>query len=493
MKKSYAIAAVFFIVLYAIASDKMPFSGVHTTYNEEYSNFNDAFSQRFKDKKEVWLVLGNRGAKNCYVERFSKNWIFWDDHSSSDNIGISGNFFDLKNWKQVSKLLPEKIDYIAVDFNDLVNHSKRNDILMASKNILKQEGMFCIEDVYNNRKKLFQHFSNEDFQQLAKDFDIEYIYWDGYISALPYTSDRSINKKSDMYKGLEKMILRLASGNAEDKKKILPYITPTLYDRSFLIPKDLIKKLIRDIIDSAEIRKIIANYETSLEEEKRIEESIKQKKEEIESIKKDIDNYTKMTSFSKSLSDKFSALSKNINAFAKGVNYLSSNQQNNNSLISKMSKFLNKQGNDSTQDLKDKLEEKKSKLREYERTLSELQTQINVVKTGIKDYADKILKHNDEVFADFEKDRFLQEYVSYKKTNLNDIIEDCKESNKDFWKSYDSFWNTISETEILAKELEKSWSPDILTRNTMSLHQLETNAEHRVNNTSRVVILFIKK
>ena len=126
MRKSYAIVAILLIVLYALAKEKEISPDIQVTFNEQYENFDKAFSEQFKDKNDIWLVLGNRGTTNYYRERFSKNWIFWDDCSVSDGIGISGNFLDPKNWKQVSKLLPRAVNYIAVDFNDLLNDPKRN-------------------------------------------------------------------------------------------------------------------------------------------------------------------------------------------------------------------------------------------------------------------------------------------------------------------------------------------------------------------------------
>ena len=133
MRKSYAIVAIFLIVLYALAKEKEISPDIQVTFNGQYENFDKAFSGQFKDKNDIWLVLGNRGTTNYYRERFSKNWIFWDDCSFSDGIGISGNFLDPKNWKQVSKLLPRTVSYIAVDFNDLVNDPKRNRIITKQK------------------------------------------------------------------------------------------------------------------------------------------------------------------------------------------------------------------------------------------------------------------------------------------------------------------------------------------------------------------------
>ena len=321
VKKSYVIIAIFSVILYAIAKEKEQFPGIQAAYDEQYKSFSNAFSRWFEDKDDIWLVLGNRGAKNYYRERFSKNWIFWDYYSSSDSIGISGDFLDPKNWKQVSKMLPKKVNYIAVDFNDLVDCSKRNEIIKASKNILNSDGIFCVEDEYDNRKKRFKHFSDEDFDELSQDFDIEYAYWDGYISALPYSSYQSANRRSDIYKGLETMILRLASADGREKKKMLPYITSDLYSRSSSINKnkDLIKKLVRNIVDSTQLRQLIRKYEDTLKEETVVNEAIEKKKREIEDLKKDIDNYTKMVGFTNDLSNKFGDLSKNINAISKGT------------------------------------------------------------------------------------------------------------------------------------------------------------------------------
>ena len=489
MRKICAIIAAFSIILHAQTKERETISDVQVTFNEQYKSFDKAFSDQFKNKKDIWLVLGNRGATNYYRERFSKNWIFWDSCSSSDSLGISGNFLDPKNWKRVSALLPKKVNYIAVDFNDLLSYPKRNNVIKAAKDVLNSEGIFCIEDIYDNRKKQFQHFTDKDFEQLSEDFEIEYVYWDGYISSLPYTSDQSANKKTDMFKGLEMMILRLAAANSKEKKKILPYITPSLYRRSFLIGEDLIKKLIRDIADSIQLKRLIRNYEEDLEKEKHIAEIIEKEKKEIESLKKDVDNFSKIVSFSGNVGKKFESLTKNINVLNKGADYLTTVRR---SVINKLSKVVNKSSDDS-KGLKEQLEEKKSQLADREKNLAMLQNQLDLIKNYIKDSTDKILKHNNEVFSGFKRDKYLKSYVAYKKEKLEDIISDSKNTDNDFWAEYDSFWNSISDTEILATELEKSWSPDILIQNIVSLETIKSDAEQKISDTSRIMILFIKK
>ena len=495
MKKSCVIIAVFSVVLYVIAGEKQQFPEVQATYDEQYKNFNDAFSQWFEDTDDIWLVLGNRGAKNYYRERFSKNWIFWDYNSSSDSVGISGDFLNPKNWRQVSKMLPKKVNYIAVDFNDLVDFSKRNEIIKASTDVLNSDGVFCVEDEYDNRKKRFKHFSDKDFDELSQDFDIEYAYWDGYISALPYTSYQSANRRSDIYKGLETMILRLASADKKEKKKMLPYITSDLSAKSSSVNKNkvLIKKLVRNIVDSTQLRQLIKKYENALEEETHINESIEKEKKEIENLKKDIDNYAKMVGVTSNLSDKFGDLSKNINALNKGADYLNDVQRRKNfSFMNKMSKFLNKT-KDNFQGLQEKLDKKKKELAEHEQYLSALQGQLDMIKSEIKETSDEILKYNDEIFAKFGRDKYLERYVEYKKTELKDIISDSKDADEEFWDEYDSFWNSISDTEIMAKELEKSWSPDIIFQNLVPIEKIRSDAEKKIDDTSRILILFIKK
>jgi len=491
MRKSYAIIAIFSIILCVAAKDKVEFSGIYGTFNEKYKSFDNAFSQQFKDKNDIWLVLGNRGAMNYYRDRFSKNWIFWDDYSSSDSLGISGDFFNLKNWKEVSRLLPKKVNYIAADFNDLVNYPKRNNLIKASKNILNSKGIFCVEDIYDNRKKQFQHFTDKDFEQLSEDFDIKYSYWDGYISSLPYTSDQSANKRSDIFKGLEMMILRLAAANSEEKKKMLPCITFKLYVRSFFVNNDLIGKLVRDIADSTQLRKLIRIYEEDLEKEKQINELIDKEKKEIESLKKDIDNFSRMIKLSGGVKKGLESISKNIESVYR--KYLTSDLRKDSfSIQSKMSKFMNKTNNNS-EDLQKQLDEKKNMLVISERNFSILQNRLEVIRSYIKDSVDKILKYNDEIFFRFEGDKYLKSYMSYKKEKLEDIISDSKDSDDEFWSEYDSFWNSVSNTEVLATELEKSWSPDILIQNTIPLEKIKTDAERKISDTSKIVILFIKK
>ncbi len=493
MRKSYAIVAIFLIVLYALAKEKEISPDIQVTFNGQYENFDKAFSGQFKDKNDIWLVLGNRGTTNYYRERFSKNWIFWDDCSFSDGIGISGNFLDPKNWKQVSKLLPRTVSYIAVDFNDLVNDPKRNRIINAAKNILNSGGIFCIEDVYDNRKKQFQHFTDKDFQQLSKDFDIKFAYWDGYISALPYTSDQSVNEKSEMFKGLELMILRLSAANFGDKKKIFPNITLGLRIRFFLIDSDTIKKLVRDVVDSAWLRQVIQSYETDSDREKQTEEVVEKEKQEIESLKKDIDNFAKLVELSGVVKKGLEAGSKVINAIDKGVDYLMGIQQKGDSSVTdKKSETTEEDGNES-EDLQKQLEEKKNQLAASERRLTVLQNQLEMIKNYVKDSTEKILKYNNEIFSRFEKDKYLKSYLSYKKDKLEDIISDSNDSDDEFWKEYNGFWNSTSNIEVLATELEKIWSPDILIQNTIPLERIKSDAEQKVSDTSKIVIMFIKK
>lgn len=494
VKKVYAFIVGFSIIVYTIAKEKEPLSGISVTYDECDDNFEEAISRRFGDKDKIWMVLGNRGTKNYYVERFSKNWIFWDDHSASDNIGISGDFFDLENWKQVSKLLPQKVNYIAVDFNDLVNHPKRNKIIRASKNILKSDGIFCVEDIYDNKKKKFKHFTDEDFKELSKDFYIEYAYWDGYISALPYTSDRSANKRSDMYKGLETMILRLAAADAMEKKKMLPYITNDLYERTFTISDSLIKKLVRNVINTSRLNQLIRSYENTIEEEKQLEMDIEKEKVTIEILKKDVETYKKITGFSNAMSNSIGAISKSMKGVSKGFDFLANSQKNNQgfSFMSKVSKMFNR-ANEEVVDYSDKLLSKQNELSFREKGIAELKIQLELLKSNINNFKAEIIKCNEESFYRFERDKYLKTYLTYKRTELDQIITDSKESNEEFWDEYDSFWNSISETEILAKELEKSWSPDVIVQNVVPIELIESADKNKMNDTSKIVILFTKK
>ena len=493
MRKSYAIVAILLIVLYALAKEKEISPDIQVTFNEQYGNFDKAFSEQFKDKNDIWLVLGNRGTTNYYRERFSKNWIFWDDCSVSDGIGISGNFLDPKNWKQVSKLLPRAVNYIAVDFNDLVNDPKRNRIINAAKNILNSGGVFCIEDVYDNHKKQFQHFTDKDFQQLSKDFDIKYAYWDGYISALPYTSDQSANEKIDMFKGLEMMILRLSAADFEDKKKIIPDITLGLRIRFFLIGSDTIKKLVRDVVDSAWLRQVIQAYKDDSDRERQTEEVVEKEKQEIEYLKKDIDNFTKLVELSGVVKKGLKRGFKVVDTIDKGVDYLMGVQKEEDSSVTDETSETTEKDSDKSEDLQKQLEEKKNQLAASERRLAVLQSQLEMIKNYVKDSAEKILKYNDEIFSRFEKDKYLKSYLSYKKDKLEDIISDSNDSDDEFWKEYNGFWNSTSNIEVLATELEKIWSPDILIQNTIPLERIKSDAEQKVSDTSKIVIMFIKK
>lgn len=489
VKKICAFIAVFSIILYMVARDKESLTGINVNCEKIDDNIKDLFFRHFESKDDIWLVLGNRGATNYYRERFFlKNWIFWDEHLDHDNIGISGDFFKPENWDNVSKLLSKKVSYIAVDFNELVNHPDRNEIIKASKNILKSSGVFCIEDIYDNRKKQFKHFTKEDFQELSEDFYIKYAYWDGYISALPYTSNQGSNGRSDIYRGLETMILRLASANAEEKRKLLPHITDKLYEKTFSIEVLLIEKLLRDIINTYYLRQMIWDYERVTEEYEQIKSSIEKEQKLLTELEEDIKKYQKLSGVVVA-SSKFASFAKDIESMTIGD---AASTKQNSSFLKKMSNFLSERKNDA-KGLDEQIQNKKNDLSFHERNISALKIQANLAEQNIKDVKDKILKYNESVFSKFEKDKYLKRYVSYKRTKLEDIIEDNKKSNEEFWEDYNSFWDSISKTEVLAKELEKSWSPDVLIQNVISIDSIKSLNENDINDTDRIIILFVKK
>lgn len=511
VKKFYVFIAVSSLIAYVIARERIPFSDVFFTYSDNYDSFSKAFDDRFDSSDDVWMVLGNRGTTDYYRERFSKNWIYWDDHSSSDNLGITGDYLNTENWVEISKNLPKKVSYIATDFNDLVNNSKRNKVIIASKHILKQGGIFCIEDEFDNNKKKFDHFSEEDLANLGKEFKIRYAYWDGYISALPYTCDQSVNKKTDMYKGLETMILRLAAAEVIEKRKLLPHITPRLYLCSLRIKKSMIAKLIRDIINSNYLTQMVRRYELAHRDQEDLNARVGNVNAEIDVIKKEISKLEKIIKFSKNISNRVNKFSNRLNRFSSKMGTLSKSAsilagrsnllgepepEARNSLMSRFSNAVNKKdsnGNNAEEQLKIKQKELEDKQKELE----ELNFDLNGLSIEIKNIEERIMRYNDACFVKFEKDKYLKKFLSYKKTKLGQIISDNKKSNIEFWDNYDSkaFFHieSISDTEIIARELEKSWSPDVITQNTVSLEDIKANKIKNMGEKTKVILLFEKR
>lgn len=472
-----------------IARDKESSTGIVVNCDKIDNSVMDIFSQHFKSKNNIWMVLGNRGTTNYYRERFFlKNWIFWDEHLDCGNVGISGDFSKPKNWEKISKLLSEKVSYIAVDFNELVNHPDRNEIIRASKNILKSSGVFCIEDVYDNQKKRFKHFTQEDFQELSEDFYIKYAYWDGYISALPYTSNQSLNSRSDIYRGLETMILRLGSANAEEKRKLLPYITDELYKKTFSIEVPLIERLIRDVVNTSYLNQMIRNYEQVTSTYEQIKSSIEKEQKLVTELKEDINKYQKLSGVVVT-SSKFASFAKDLETITIGD---TANAKPNSSFVKKISNFLSERKED-VKNLDERIQNKKEDLSLHERNIEALKLQLSLAEQNVKNANDKILKYNEAVFSKFERDEYLRRYVLYKRTKLEDIIEDNKKSNDEFWSDYNNFGNSISKTEILAKELEKSWSPDVLIQNVVPIDFIKSSSDNKISNVDRIIILFIKK
>ncbi len=491
MKRVFSISAVFLVIAYAIFRENAPSSSVYNISSNHSENFVKEFSRRFGDKDEVWLVLGNRGITNYYIERFSKNWIFWADHLSPDNIGISGSFLDLENWNRVSKILPKKVKYIAADFNELVNYSKRNYVIESAKNVLETKGIFCIEDVYNNVDGRFEHFTNEDFQMLSQNFDIKFAVCDGYISALPYTSTQSSNKRSDMYSGLETMILRLSSAKEEEKRRLLPYITKALYSRSSSIDKKLIKKLVRNVVTSPRLIRLIRKYEKFVEESSKVTLGIQEEEKAIGSLKEEISKFEKIKSTLDSTSDKLSSFSKNVGAIARGIGVLSGDKQK--PTFSFLNTLSNVFGKESAADIEKKLKEDYFKLSSHEANLADLRNLLELVRKDEEYVKSEIFKCYEEGYEKFEREELLKPYLEYKKKELADIIKDSKEADDEFWKEYDSSSRKISETEFLSKELEKSWSPDILIQNEVPIDHIKSEDRRNMSDKSRVVIMFVKK
>lgn len=358
------------------------------------------------------MVLGNRGAKNYYQERFSSHWVFWDFNTYNDNLGISGNYFNPENWEEVAKIFPEKFNYIATDFNVLTKRENRNEIIEQATKVLCKGGALCLEDDFMNKTGKFKNFTEEDFKEFSKNYDVKFAFWDGYIASLPYTNYQSQNRRADWYKGIELMLLRLAVANSRDRKQLLPYITSDLDSSIFFIDEKLISRMIKDITGSSILNKMLNDYIRFDEERKLVEEVIIQEKKEMELLEKDIKNFSKMSDFSKKVKDSFSKVNKGLRVIRRGAAYVTGSQGDGEAgVMSKVSKFFSREKR--TQELDDMIARKKEMYGNKEKSREELKTQLGLLAQSMEQITADIIQHNAEIFETFKKDKFLKHYMHY--------------------------------------------------------------------------------
>ncbi len=459
--------------------------------SDKYKNFEKEFNDKFKEVDDIWLVLGNDGQYNPYIERFSAiNWLFWGSNPVPEKIlSISGDYFNVHNWEYLSNYLPKKISYIAVDFNELICLKNKNEIINISSNILKKGGIFCIEDIFDIKKQKFSNFSEKDVNSLSKNFDIKYALYDGFVASLPYTSNMSKSYKNTLFKGIEKVLLKLSISTSEEKKAIGLNLSTSQLQQFKTLSEDMIRYIISDIIYDSTLGKNIVTYNALSEEIKKIEEEIGGLTTEIDSINKDIENFNKINQLKSSAMNKFNNLLDKGSSLIKKVKGLTQSKKSMKK-ISNISKESNVE-----QVFTTKLDEKNKKLLDKNQTLTMLKSKIIYLKTEMADLSKLILRQNNNLFNQFSFDKLLNRYMDYKRNNVDDIINDSKvieESFNNVMKDKDSN-DFLAKIEKLVDSIKNGWSPKLILNNSLPFEQLLQFTKHMVEPSARVLIVLVKK
>ncbi len=459
--------------------------------SDKYKNFKEEFSDKFKEIDDIWLVLGNDGQYNPYIERFSAiNWLFWGSNPVPEKIlSISGDYFNVRNWEYLSNYLPKKISYIAADFNELICLKNKNEIINISSNALKKGGIFCIEDIFDIKNQKFFNFSEKDVNVLSKNFDIKYALYDGFVASLPYTSNMSKSYKNTLFKGIEKVLLKLSISTLEEKESIGLNLSTKQLRQFKTLSEDMVKYIISDIIYDSTLGRNIITYNALNEEIKKVEEEINGLTTEIDSINKDIENFNKINQLKNSAMSKFNNLLDKGNSLIKKVKDLTKSKKS-------MKKISNvSKENDVGQVFTTKLDEKNKNLLDKNQTLTILKSKITYLKTEMTDLSKLILRQNNNLFNQFGLDKLLNRYMGYKRNNIDDIINDSKvieESLNNVMKDKDSN-DILAKIEKLADSIKNGWSPKLILNNSFSFKQLLQFTKHMVEPSARVLIVLVKK
>lgn len=505
MKRLYVLLSL--ILMQVLVCGMKSKSDIHLVFPPEYADFSEAFSSLFQNESDIWLILGNRGAKNLYRERFSSHWFYWDLMVSEKVLGVSGDACVLDNWEAVYKYFPKKIKYIAVDFNGLINHRKRNDILKAASKVLSKGGIFCLEDDFLSGINRLKHFSDKDLEELSKTFDIKFTYCDGFISSLPYTCDTSMNGRNNLYKGLERMVLRLAAANDEEKKQLMPYISNKLIKITKNLSREFIADLVNSILHSSLLDKLITEYQSLLEQKKAYSDNLSKEVEKLNKLQPEIENYQKLQELSdktrgklKHLADQASQTLSKFKSIAFGSKAVSEKTQKKKKSGGMFSSFSplggendddNSKKKDEGKDMLTVLNEKLAELDQVKLNIASLESKVQVTNVNLEALKKQILEYEDQVFKQFAKDKFLNRYGKYQKKDLDRIIESSAEINQKFMIDYDSNSWWLSKMEIIAKELENSWSPEVILTNLVTLDELK--ALGNAPSVQRVLVILVNK
>lgn len=507
MKKIYAFFSL--ILIQVLACGIKSESDIHLVFPSKYSDFSKAFLDLFQNKSDIWLILGNRGVKNLYRERFSSHWFYWDLAVSDKVLGISGDACVSDNWETAYKYFPKKINYIAVDFNGLINHRKRNNILKAASKVLSEGGIFCLEDDFLPGIGRLKHFSDKDLSELSEIFDVKFTYCDGFVSSLPYTCDISMNKRNDLYKGLEKMVLRLAAANDAEKRQLIPHISDKLIKITQNLSEDFIAGLVESVVHSSFLDRMIIEYLSLQEQSNAYKAELEKEVENLDKLKPAIEGYQKLQELSSKTKGQLKNLAeqatKTLNKFKRiafGSKSTSEKKQEEKKsaggIFSSFSKLNNDEEDENESKKKDEnkdmltvLKEKLAELDQTKLNIMSLESKIQVTNVNLSILKDKILKYVDRVFEQFAQDKFLKCYVKYQKKDLNQIIANSDEINQKFMADYDTETWRLSQMEIIAKELENSWSPKVILTSLVTLDELKSQED--APSTQRILVILVNK
>lgn len=465
---------------------------IRLLFDSKYSDFKEAFTERFKNTDDIWLVLGNRGGIDYYKERFSSHWIYWDFNTSDETLGISGNFLDIKNWHYLSQVFPKKVSYIAVDQNELIRHKRKNAIIKAAGALLRKGGVFCLEDIYTLEENKFENFSKEDFDELSKDYKIKFAMWDGFVASLPYTCYTGSNKRTGLYSGLEMMILKLASASFPERKKLLQYISLKLNGLISQLSEKEISFIVKDVISSEILCSFVKNYKGLVEEKKLVEKDVEKHKTEIKDLKADTENYSNLINFNKKMKSNLNKLNQGVKMIQKGADFFTGEKHTGGTgAISKLSNFFSREKE--LKKLEQQITANKEKLAAKKRSLEELETQLKLLKQNLEQTEKDLLKLYNGIFDRFEENKFFKPYVKYRKKSINDIVEENEEITNYFLSTFDEYTSKISKIEKIAKELENAWSPHVILNSLTDKEVIERNSKCTYEENLRVLIVLVKK
>jgi len=455
-------------------------SGAHIffSHSDKFSDFDQEFNKQF-NQIPIWLVLANDGEYNPHIERFkADNWLFWGNPVQEKILGISGNYFSTDTWKQLEKRLSKKISYIAADFNELVSHKHRNEILKAASNVLDKDGIFCLEDTFDTKSRTLTHFSKTDLEHLSDTYDIKFAIYDGFVASLPYVSNLSNNQKKRLFEGLERCILKL-SACPKGERHLLGLNLSTDQLNSFpILTNDEIIFIISDLINNKEFSETVAEYQNKIKIIEETENDIKKTEKELEAIQNDLKNLNQIKL-----------------KYKKAKKTLTSTKNKALSLIKRIKLQTNKNDYDDESLLNSKIEEKSLQKEKSDIKLSDQRFKLSTLKLELQELESRITSRQEEVFAQFSNDRYLINYTKYKKNKIEDIIKSNFEKSPSIKEAaQDEAVSSLQKRiEKLANTLRNAWSPQLVKNQSIDFGQLNSFSSSSIQGSPRILVILIKK